>query len=159
MFHCGLVVSYNGPTAHHKIPQTIQDTIPQVLSVWLRWTLSPVNPCMDDCSIAREVGERYFLCDAFEYQHREGVCVKTCSCVDVIVFDELCGWIPDIFLHWICVWVFGDFLHNPHCSKVANQWFALTSVWSACSSSDVNVKFTSSDISTFFCAPSVHKLS
>ena len=55
--------------------------------------------------------------------------------------------------------MFGDFLYDPRHSKVTNLRFALTSAWSARSSSDMDVKFTSSDISTFVYAPLVDRFS
>ena len=63
----------------------------RVVSKWLERTLSPANPRMNDRSIAREVGERHFLRDAFGHQHREQVGVGMLCCGDIIAFDELDG--------------------------------------------------------------------
>ena len=64
---------------------------PWVLSRWSERTLSLADPRVNDRSIAREVGERHFLRDAFEHQHRERVGVGMLRCGDIIAFDELDG--------------------------------------------------------------------
>lgn len=49
------------------------------------------DPRVDDRRVAGEVGERNFLRDAFEYQHRERVRVGMYRCGEIIAFDDLDG--------------------------------------------------------------------
>jgi hypothetical protein len=75
LFYGGSVPGFLRPTAHHKVPQTVRDTILRVLSIRSRREQPLGDPRVNDHSATREVGEGYFLGNAFEYQHRERVCV------------------------------------------------------------------------------------
>jgi hypothetical protein len=108
---------------------------------------------MYDRSVTREVGEWDLLRDAFDYQHCERVCVGIARFV-VVVLDELRRCIPQkIPMRHCSLGCFvSRFFHDLRHSEVTNLRFALASIWSVRSPSDVNVEFTSEDISTFFCA-------
>ena len=89
---------------------------------------SPVDPRVNYRSVAREVEERCFLRDAFEYQHCERVGVGTRRCGDAVVLDELGGRVSDnVSRHRPRERErgFGDVLHDLRDSEVANLGFAL----------------------------------
>jgi len=53
--------------------------------------LSLGDLCVNDRGVLREVGERFFFRDAFEYRHRERVCVRTRRWRAIVAFMELGG--------------------------------------------------------------------
>ena len=60
--HCRLIVGFTRPTARHEIQQLVQvGAFLWVRPAWPMGILSPVEPHMDDLSIAREPGERISL--------------------------------------------------------------------------------------------------
>ena len=71
VFHCGSVVGFSRPAIFHKIPQLIRNIALRVPSTRSRRQLILDEPRVDDRSVAREVEERYFLCDALKYEHCE----------------------------------------------------------------------------------------
>ena len=95
---------------------------------------------MNDCSVTRELVERWLLRDAFKDQHCEGVYVGTPCRAGVFVFDEFGGSIPDnLSGHRLRARTFGALLYHRRYFEIANLWFALTNLWSAHSSPDVNI--------------------
>jgi hypothetical protein len=92
MIHWGPHFWFDGPTTVHKVPQIVRDA----LANRSRGTLFLVDPCVSDRSIARDFRKRGSFRDAFEYQQREGIRVGMCRRVEIVVFDELRGRIPNV---------------------------------------------------------------